>query len=156
MKSDTRSTLIIRPFIEDDLQAMFDIEKHSEYARWSRKGLEDEVSGTSPAIVLTASFNRTVAYDTIRVAGYISFAVIMEEMHIRKIAVHPQFRMQGIASALVLQAEAHAVKSGASRAVLEVAASNVAAKGLYMKSGFEFTETGNRKGSAPLVMVKTL
>ncbi len=150
------STLIIRPFIEKDLPALCDMENHSEYARWSRKSLEDEVSSGSSAIVLTAvmTCGRTGAADTEKVTGYISFIILWEELHIRKIVVHPRFRSMGIASALIHEAETSAIRAGVTQAVLEVAASNIAAVNLYRKNGFEFVRAVDKPGSVPLVMVK--
>ena len=151
------SVLVIRPFIQEDLTALYDIEKYSEHARWSRKNIDDEVSSASSAFVLSALVPASSIWpNSCLVAGYISFSILWEELYIRKIAVHPQYRRLGIASMLLSHAETAGVEAGATRAVLEVTAANSAAVKLYEKNGFDFAERGDRPGSSPLVMVKSI
>jgi [ribosomal protein S18]-alanine N-acetyltransferase len=62
---------------------------------------------------------------------------ILEEAHITILAVHPNYRGQGLGQALLwaLLASAHA--RGLERATLEVRASNLTALSLYQKFGFK-------------------
>jgi ribosomal-protein-alanine N-acetyltransferase len=79
-----------------------------------------------------------------RVIGYIVFWHIANEMHILNLAAAPGQRRQGVAKNLVLAALKRAYQKGATRAFLEVRASNVAAQRLYSKLGF--TGTSVRRG----------
>ena len=157
MNTHINSALVVRPFIQEDLMALYDIENHSEHARWSRKSIDDEVSPTSSSLVLSALVPaNSMRPNSCVVVGYICFSILWEELYIRKIAVHPRYRRLGIASTLINRAVAAGVEADATRAVLEVAAANSAAVKLYKKRGFDFAETGDRPGSSPLVMVKSL
>ena len=63
--------------------------------------------------------------------------VIFDELHINTLAVAPEFRRQGLATALLTGVFADAVEAGAGKATLEVRASNEAALELYRRLGFQ-------------------
>jgi ribosomal-protein-alanine N-acetyltransferase len=69
---------------------------------------------------------------------------IVDEAHIATIAVHPDFRRQGIGEQILLHALRSAHNEGAQLAFLEVRAGNTAAQAMYKKYGFEMV--GVRKG----------
>lgn len=71
------------------------------------------------------------------IAGMLVLWKIMDEAHIATLAVHPQFRQQGIAQELVKRALQSAASEGARYALLEVRAGNLAAQTLYRHFGFE-------------------
>ncbi|MFH1523848.1 MAG: ribosomal protein S18-alanine N-acetyltransferase [Chloroflexota bacterium] len=62
--------------------------------------------------------------------------LIVDEAHIATIAVHPDFRRQGIGEEILLDALAAAHEDGARRAFLEVRIGNTAAQAMYKKYGF--------------------
>lgn len=78
-----------------------------------------------------------------RVIGFAGYWYIVDEAHISTLAVHPQWRRQGIGEMLLVEMLKHAVGLGAVMATLEVRESNKAAQALYRKYGFE--ESGRRK-----------
>jgi ribosomal-protein-alanine N-acetyltransferase len=59
------------------------------------------------------------------------------QAHIATIAVHPDYRRQGIGKILLRFALDWAARNGAQRAMLEVRASNQSAQALYLQFGFE-------------------
>jgi ribosomal-protein-alanine N-acetyltransferase len=63
--------------------------------------------------------------------------LVVEELHITAVAVHPDHRQQGLGrrvlEALLLMAQ----RAGAERATLEVATTNGAARALYASAGFQ-------------------
>jgi ribosomal-protein-alanine N-acetyltransferase len=62
--------------------------------------------------------------------------LIVDEAHIATIAVHPDFRRQGIGEQVLLAALRAARAEGARWAFLEVRAGNTAAQAMYRKYGF--------------------
>jgi [ribosomal protein S18]-alanine N-acetyltransferase len=74
--------------------------------------------------------------------GYLVFWVVLEEMHILNLAIHPSHRHHGIARRLLAEGLAQARTLGAELAWLEVRPSNTAARALYESFGFK--EVGRR------------
>jgi ribosomal-protein-alanine N-acetyltransferase len=79
-----------------------------------------------------------------RVIGFCSFWRVLDELHVNNLAVLPEFRRTGIASALLGRALHEGATFGARRATLEVRRSNDAARQLYERFGF--TIAGVRRG----------
>ena len=84
-----------------------------------------------------------VAVEEARVAGYIGSQTVMDETDMMNVAVHPDFRRQGIAEALVNTLVENLKQMGSRCLTLEVRASNAPAIILYEKLGF--AEIGRRK-----------
>ncbi|MEP7356345.1 MAG: ribosomal protein S18-alanine N-acetyltransferase [Anaerolineales bacterium] len=77
------------------------------------------------------------------VVGYGGFWFIIDEAHISTIAVHPDWRGQGVGESLFVQMLEQALDLGARTATLEVRVTNDPAQRLYYK--YEFEQTGRRK-----------
>ena len=84
-----------------------------------------------------------VALDGDTVAGYVGSQSVLDEADMMNVAVHPDFRRQGIAEALVSGLVEHLKAMGSHCLTLEVRASNAPAIALYEKLGF--AEIGRRK-----------
>ena len=84
-----------------------------------------------------------VAVDGDTVAGYVGSQTVCEETDMMNVAVHPDYRRQGIAEALIVSLLEHLKEQGSHSLTLEVRASNVPAISLYEKLGF--AEVGRRK-----------
>ena len=78
------------------------------------------------------------------IAGYILYRVMVDEMHIMKIATLPRWRKRQIASELMRKTIDLAREKRLKRICLEVRASNLPAINLYCKFGF--TLSGRRPG----------
>lgn len=78
------------------------------------------------------------------VVGYVFYRVILDEMHLLKIAAMPSRRNRRIASTLLEKTITLAGKKGLKRICLEVRASNLSAISLYGKYGF--VQSGLRPG----------
>ncbi len=78
-----------------------------------------------------------------KTAGYIGINTVIDEGYITNIAVFPEFRKKGVASALLSYTENFAKEKELSFITLEVRVSNTAAINLYIKSGFQ--NEGRRK-----------
>jgi ribosomal-protein-alanine N-acetyltransferase len=73
-----------------------------------------------------------------RVIGYVGFRIQPAEAHISTIAVHPDWRGQGLGELLLLTTMEQAMKQGVRVVTLEVRSSNEVAQSLYRKYGFRF------------------
>lgn len=142
---------------EADIDAILSIECHSFQRPWGRRSFLSELGlpgAESLAVRCTDSGDR------LRIAAYIFFRLAVDEMHILKIAVAPEWRCRGIATDLMEKSLELADTKGCSAAYLEMRPANTAAVKLYRKLGFAvigkrtnyYTETGEDA----LVMSKQL
>lgn len=76
--------------------------------------------------------------------GFCSFWRVLDELHINNLAVRPEVRRLGVATALLERVLGEGVRLGASRVTLEVRRSNDAARLLYERFGFSIA--GVRRG----------
>jgi ribosomal-protein-alanine N-acetyltransferase len=113
----------------------------------------EEASFTNPwtrEMYLADLANRGVSFcflaqdDEGRAVGFCSVWRVADEVHINNLAVKPEFRRMGVATALLNYALREAARRGARRATLEVRRSNDAARRLYERFGFAVA--GIRRG----------
>jgi ribosomal-protein-alanine N-acetyltransferase len=96
---------------------------------WSKESIEEEILHNGMAVYLTA-----VAKG--HAVGYAGMWKVFDEGHITNIAVHPEFRKDGVGSELLSGLIERGRKSGITALTLEVRKSNTAARALYTKFGF--------------------
>jgi ribosomal-protein-alanine N-acetyltransferase len=99
-------------------------------------------SAQSFARELSLPFSKTivcVVNDSTReaVVGYLCRWLVADECHILNIAVDPRFRRHGVGEILMSEVIAEAIAKGATLISLEVRRSNLPARHLYRKCGFE-------------------
>ena len=70
------------------------------------------------------------------VVGYGGLWLMVDEAHVTSVAVHPQFRGQGLGELLMLSLMEVALRLNARFVTLEVRVSNAVARKLYEKLGF--------------------
>jgi [ribosomal protein S18]-alanine N-acetyltransferase len=99
-------------------------------APWTRKMMEAELTGNPFAHFLVARDPEGA------IVGYHCFWIVFEELRLMNLAVCESMRRKGIARALVTEALRMGLAQAATRAVLEVRASNQAALTLYRLMGF--------------------
>jgi ribosomal-protein-alanine N-acetyltransferase len=75
------------------------------------------------------------------VIGYVGFRFQGDEAHISTIAVHPDWRGEGLGELLLLTAIEKSLQQRVSRVTLEVRVSNDVAGRLYRKYGFQSQDT---------------
>ena len=122
--------MVIEPLTRDDIADVLAIEEAAFTNPWTRAMYLAELeNGGVSFCFLARDANR-------RAVGFCSFWRVLDELHINNLAVLPEFRRTGIASALLEFVLRHGVVLGARRATLEVRRSNDNARLLYEHFGF--------------------
>ncbi len=122
----------LRRMEERDLSAVLEIENLSYPNPWREMTFRGEIQNAA------ISFPYTIDHKyQQRVIGYIIFWVVKDRAQINNIAIHPDFRRMGVAEAVMRQVLDFMPRAGVELATLEVRPSNVAARSLYKKLGFE-------------------
>ncbi|HTM04855.1 MAG TPA: ribosomal protein S18-alanine N-acetyltransferase [Vicinamibacterales bacterium] len=120
---------------ERDLEGVLRVEAESFTNPWTREMYAWELQNRSVChiyVVRTAECH---------VAGFCAFWLVFDEIHINNIAMLPAYRGRGIGRALLEHVLAEARTLGATRATLEVRASNTGALKLYSELGFYVAAT---------------
>ncbi len=115
---------------DEDITAIVELEAESFTNPWSRETLVWELENSDVSRIYLLRDNAGV------VLGFCLCWVIFEELHINTLAIKPARRRSGLATALLAKVIAEAAAAGATKATLEVRASNTAALGLYSRLGF--------------------
>jgi ribosomal-protein-alanine N-acetyltransferase len=119
-----------------DLDAVVTLEAESFRQPWSRALLASELRLREAYALGARSDVVRAADDRGPLAGYILLRLMVEALHIQRLAVSPPWRRQGLARLLVERALG-AAPPEAQSATLEVRAGNRAALALYRAAGFE-------------------
>jgi ribosomal-protein-alanine N-acetyltransferase len=117
----------------DVVDAIVSLESESFTNPWSRDTLVWELQNSDVTRV------HVLRGDAEVVAAFCVCWIIFDELHINTLAVAPEFRRRGYATALLQSVMAEAEREGAVKATLEVRASNTAALGLYERLGFRIS-----------------
>ena len=118
-----------------DAEQMAEIEKQCFAMPWSREDFWAEALNDNATYIIGLMDNKIVAY----AGAWISF----EEAQITNVAVHPDFRRQGIGTKLFKRLIEEVKTKGVTAITLEVRPSNNAALHLYEKFGLK--SVGRRK-----------
>jgi ribosomal-protein-alanine N-acetyltransferase len=117
----------------DDIDGVLAVEQSAFTNPWTRAMYVAELEHRDVSRILLARD------DDGRTIGFCSFWRVLDELHINNLAVVPEARGRGVASALLTRVLDDAVATGATRALLEVRRSNDAALRLYGRFGFAVT-----------------
>jgi [ribosomal protein S18]-alanine N-acetyltransferase len=128
--------LTIRDMRKDDIPAIWEIEQASFPAPWFRESFLMEIYNKE-VISKAAVFED-------RVIGYLCAEYRLYESFILKLAVHPDFRRQGVATILMREAMKELKEKGCVFMYLKVRKSNVSAREFYDLFGFQI-ETIRKK-----------
>ncbi len=121
-----------------DIDAVIAIEEASFTSPWTREMYLAELDNAGISFFYLA---RTPLGEII---GFCSFWRVLDELHLNNLAVAPEHRRSGVASALLRRVLGDGARFGAQRATLEVRSSNTPAQQLYERFGF--TVAGVRRG----------
>lgn len=129
----------IAPLVsEEEIDGILAVERASFTNPWTRDMYVAEMENRGVAHFFLARDEHD------RLIGFCSFWLVLDELHINNLAVLPEYRRQGVASALLLRTLREGGRRGARRATLEVRRSNEAAQRLYERMGFAVA--GIRRG----------
>ncbi|MGH7206229.1 MAG: ribosomal protein S18-alanine N-acetyltransferase [Nitrospiraceae bacterium] len=138
MNTQRTSRVVIERATRQDLERLLHVEQNSFSTPWTRKMFEVELNG-NPFSYLFMARSICDGHVSGDMVGYVCFWVVFDEVRVMTLAVEPSARRQGIASELVRFMLTFGRAHGAVRAILEVRASNVAARSLYEQMGFRQT-----------------
>jgi ribosomal-protein-alanine N-acetyltransferase len=130
-----KDSILIRPMQPGDLEQVRVIDRISFSLPWPESAFQYELNANPAALLWVAEVE--TPSDGRKVVGMIVVWLVVDEAHIATIAVHPDFRGQGIGRRLLAAAMQEAIRKGATQAMLEVRAGNLAAQALYRRFGFE-------------------
>jgi ribosomal-protein-alanine N-acetyltransferase len=153
-------TYILRHMRLEDVPQVAKIDELSFPNPWSPRTYQFEITNrnTSQMVVLELSDPTPSRTGGLRgvvqrlltprssgvIVGYGGCWLIAGEAHISTIAVHPDFRGQGLGELLLVGMLQRGIYLGGGYSVLEVRASNLTAQALYEK--YEYKVVGRRKG----------
>lgn len=127
--------MTIETMKECHVRQIAELEKMCFHDPWSEKSIACEL-GNKLSLWL-------VALDDQKVVGYIGSQTVLGETDMMNIAVHPDYRRQGIANQLILTLIQLLTEHGSHSLMLEVRVSNEPAISVYQNLGF--AEVGIRK-----------
>lgn len=127
----------IVPATPDMLPDILALEEACFSSPWTRKMLEAELTNNQFAHFLVARQRDESGRQTEpKIIGYHCFWIVFEELRLMNLAVQESMRRRGVGEALVTEALRLGLEQAATRAVLEVRASNDPAGSLYARLGF--------------------
>lgn len=121
--------LTIRDMQEDDIPAIVEIERISFSTPWSRQSFLNGMYKKN-------AFSKVAVFEE-NVIGYICVNYLNHESHILNLAVHQDFRRQGVATLLMNEAMRELKKKGCVFLYLKVRSSNTDAQKFYEIFGFK-------------------
>jgi [ribosomal protein S18]-alanine N-acetyltransferase len=132
----TNADLTIREIRVADLEDVLAIERASFASPWSRQFFLEELQASCAKSVLSDVGGAVV--------GYCLYWELSNDLDIHNVAVHPEYRRQGVARGMLRHIVGEAQRIGSQSITLEVRKSNEGAQALYRSLGFEIC--GVRKG----------
>ncbi len=133
-------TFRITELLASDIPDVVAIEQESNPEPWNRESFLEELLRPHSHLLVA----RVPTGSGERVAGYLCFWLVADEVQILNIAVHKVHRRQGIGRALMVHCLDSGFRSKVRKVLLEVRSSNSAAQRLYRSLGFQ--AVGQRPG----------
>ena len=125
--------LFVRRAVPEDADALAALAAGCFSRPWSAAQMGEEIARPSPSGVLLAC---AAAGRVAELKAFCACRLVLDELHVLDLAVHPAWRRRGLARFLLDIALRRAAASGAALALLEVRAGNQPALALYATLGF--------------------
>ncbi|MBR2666821.1 MAG: ribosomal protein S18-alanine N-acetyltransferase [Oscillospiraceae bacterium] len=119
----------LQPLTAERLDDLLELEKLCFAHPWSREMFRGELENECAVYLLAVT-------EDDRIIGYAGLQVVLDEGYITNVAVHPDFRRQGVATALLSAFRRFGDIQGLRFLTLEVRESNAAAVALYGSLGY--------------------
>lgn len=132
--------ILIRHMQAEDLEQVHALDKMSFSMPWPESAYRYELFENLSSLLWVAEAQNVDGKS--QVVGMVVVWLIVDEAHIATIAVHPDYRGQGLAQELLSAGLIESIERGMHSATLEVRAHNLAAQRLYHR--FRFKEAGVR------------
>lgn len=123
------SSYKIEPMNSSHISGIFEVSTLSLLEAWSINSIEKELSNKLAKYI--------VALDSDKVIGFVGMWIVFDEGDITNIAVHPDYRKQGIGTLLMDNLISLCNGNSINSLTLEVRESNIPAQRLYEKHGFK-------------------
>ena len=131
----------IQPATLENLHELVELEEACFSVPWSRKSFEAELTENQFSRMLMIPHPEDG--QKVQVIGYICIWIVFEEIRFLNLAIHPEFRREGLAGQLIGESLRIGREAGSCRGMLEVRESNHAARNLY--ESFHFRAYARRK-----------
>jgi len=128
--------IIIRKMTVDDIPAVVALDLMSFSLPWPERSFRFELTNNPASRCWVAEVDG-------RLIGMIVNWLLVDEVHVATLAIHPDFRRQGIAKKLLTHSLRYMIGEGAISSFLEVRESNIAAQEMYRRFGY--VESGRRR-----------
>ena len=113
-----------------DIDSLFELEKKTFISPWTYSQFEYEIKDNIFSKLL-------LIVNEDELIGYIDYWIIFDQAQINKICIEKEYRRQGLAKYLILQAFIEMKKNEVFSITLEVRVSNISAQKLYESLGFK-------------------
>lgn len=127
--------MTILKMAESHVPQIAELEKLCFHDPWSISSIASEVNNRLSLWLVAAEDDQVI--------GYVGSQTVLGETDMMNIAVHPEYRKQGIATLLINDLVDKLKEQGSHSLMLEVRASNEPAISVYRK--LDFMEVGRRK-----------
>ena len=121
--------MIITKMLQCHVSQIAELEKLCFNDPWSENSIASELDNRLSCWLVAIADDKVV--------GYVGSQTVLGETDMMNIAIHPDYRKQGIATELISALIEALNERGSHSLMLEVRASNEPAKSLYLKMGFD-------------------
>ena len=121
--------MIITKMLQCHVPQIAELEKICFNDPWSENSIASELDNRLSCWLVAIADDKVV--------GYVGSQTVLGETDMMNIAIHPDYRKQGIATELISALIEALNERGSHSLMLEVRASNEPAKSLYLKMGFD-------------------